>query len=94
MRLEIRNLPQVLVALESTNAIAPNWATLGGMTRTSDDLVLLQHSSGSTGLQKGVALSHGAVFNQLNAYAQAIALNPERDAIVSWLPVYNATWVS
>jgi len=82
-------LPQVLVAAEGTSAITPNWATLGGMTRTSSDLVLLQHSSGSTGLQKGVALSHGAVFNQLNAYAQAIALNPERDAIVSWLPLYH-----
>jgi len=49
-------LPQVLVAAEGTSAITPNWATLGGMTRTSSDLVLLQHSSGSTGLQKGVAL--------------------------------------
>ena len=36
-----------------------------GLSQTEDDIALLQHSSGSTGLQKGVALSHRAVFNQL-----------------------------
>src|SRR5206468_7823051 len=29
------------------------------------EILLLQHSSGTTGLQKGVALSHEAVLNQL-----------------------------
>ena len=36
-----------------------------GLGRKEIDIVLLQHSSGTTGLQKGVALSHQAVFNQL-----------------------------
>ncbi len=61
---------------------------LAGFTRTPDDIVLLQHSSGTTGLQKGVALSHQAIFNQLDAYAGALALN-ENDVIVSWLPLYH-----
>ena len=61
---------------------------LDGFTRTSDDIVLLQHSSGTTGLQKGVALSHQAVFNQLDAYAKALQLT-ENDVIVSWLPLYH-----
>ncbi len=48
----------------------------------------LQHSSGTTGLQKGVALSHRAVLNQLASYADALDLN-EQDVIVSWLPLYH-----
>ena len=62
--------------------------SLLGFHRGPDDIVLLQHSSGTTGLQKGVALSHQAVFNQLNAYGKALALN-ENDVIVSWLPLYH-----
>ena len=52
------------------------------------DIVLLQHSSGTTGLQKGVALSHQAVFNQLESYSRALRLAPD-DVIVSWLPLYH-----
>jgi fatty-acyl-CoA synthase len=51
-------------------------------------VALLQHSSGTTGLQKGVALSHQAVFNQLDAYGKTLGLN-EKDVIISWLPLYH-----
>ena len=53
-----------------------------------EDIVLLQHSSGTTGLKKGVALSNRAVVEQLRNYADAIALD-ESDRIVSWLPLYH-----
>ncbi|HEX9387104.1 MAG TPA: AMP-binding protein [Anaerolineales bacterium] len=59
-----------------------------GSQRKSEDIVLLQHSSGTTGLQKGVALSHQAVFNQLNSYSKSLAII-EADVIVSWLPLYH-----
>jgi fatty-acyl-CoA synthase len=59
-----------------------------GLTRTPGDLALLQHSSGTTGLQKGVALSHASILNQLNAYSPALGLN-DRDVVVSWLPLYH-----
>src|ERR671922_1508708 len=36
------------------------FAARKGFQRTPEDIVLLQHSSGTTGLQKGVALSHQA----------------------------------
>jgi fatty-acyl-CoA synthase len=62
--------------------------TLAGFTRKPDDIVLLQHSSGTTGLQKGVALSHQSVFNQLDAYGKSLSLS-EEDVIVSWLPLYH-----
>src|SRR5574341_747452 len=59
-----------------------------GLRRSPDDVVLLQHSSGTTGLQKGVALSHRAVLNQLDCYARALRLTPD-DVVVSWLPLYH-----
>jgi acyl-CoA synthetase (AMP-forming)/AMP-acid ligase II len=54
----------------------------------ASEVAFLQHSSGTTGLQKGVALSHEAVLNQVASYSEAIALNDE-DVIVSWLPLYH-----
>ena len=62
--------------------------TFLGLQRAETDIVLLQHSSGTTGLQKGVALAHGAVMNQLESYSQALHIN-EEDVIVSWLPLYH-----
>jgi acyl-CoA synthetase (AMP-forming)/AMP-acid ligase II len=66
----------------------PDHFDLNGLNRSFDDIVLLQHSSGTTGLQKGVALSHRSVFNQLESYSQALHLNSS-DVIVSWLPLYH-----
>lgn len=66
-----------------------NFDSLQGMNSAQEDIAVLQHSSGTTGLQKGVALSHGAILNQLNAYSKAIQLNKESDVIVSWLPLYH-----
>ena len=67
---------------------AMSFDALAGFARNSEDIVLLQHSSGTTGLQKGVALSHQAVFNQLDSYGRSLSLN-ENDVIVSWLPLYH-----
>lgn len=53
-----------------------------------EDLVLLQHSSGSTGLKKGVALSNRAVIRQIRDYAPTLSLGTE-DQFVSWLPLYH-----
>jgi acyl-CoA synthetase (AMP-forming)/AMP-acid ligase II len=68
--------------------VALDFGALAGFRRKPEDIVLLQHSSGTTGLQKGVALSHRAVFNQLDAYGKALAMS-EKDVIVSWLPLYH-----
>ncbi|MFN8384017.1 MAG: AMP-binding protein [Anaerolineales bacterium] len=67
----------------------PDFNSLNGMKASPEDIVILQHSSGTTGLQKGVALSHRAVLNQLETYSKTIQLNPEKDVIVSWLPLYH-----
>jgi acyl-CoA synthetase (AMP-forming)/AMP-acid ligase II len=57
--------------------------------RQPEDIVLLQHSSGTTGLQKGVALSHQAVLNQIDTYADVLHIDPKADVLVSWLPLYH-----
>jgi len=54
----------------------------------ADEVAFLQHSSGTTGLQKGVALSHRAVLNQVASYSDALQLNGS-DVVVSWLPLYH-----
>jgi fatty-acyl-CoA synthase len=53
-----------------------------------DDLALLQHSSGTTGLSKSVALSYRQTSDQIRAYAAAIKLDPS-SIVVSWLPYYH-----
>ncbi len=72
--------------IETTSDL--DFDTLAGFQRKPEDIAILQHSSGTTGLQKGVALSHRAVFNQLDAYNKALDLN-DNDVIVSWLPLYH-----
>ena len=54
----------------------------------STDPFLLQHSSGTTGLQKPVLLSHKAVLEHVENYAEAIQLT-ENDKVVSWLPLIS-----
>ncbi len=53
-----------------------------------EDLLLLQHSSGTTGLHKGVMLSHGAVMRHAASYARALELDGS-EVFASWLPLYH-----
>ncbi len=53
-----------------------------------DDVVCLQHSSGTTGLKKGVMLTNRAIVGEILAYAERLGLH-ERDTIASWLPLYH-----
>ena len=53
-----------------------------------DSLAFIQHSAGTTGLQKGVALTHRSVLRQLEYLAQAITIS-SNDRIYSWLPLYH-----
>ena len=55
----------------------------------SHTLAFIQHSAGTTGLQKGVALSHAAVLRQLEHLAQALRIDGASDRIYSWLPLYH-----
>lgn len=87
-RVEGDSVRHVLVHSEVVAQGVWDWEYLGGASCAPADIVLLQHSSGTTGLQKGVALSHQAVLNQMEAYSQAIAWD-QADVVVSWLPLYH-----
>ena len=70
---------------EDSNRGGSNWSH----PRSSPDgPCLLQHSSGTTGLQKAVVLSHRAILEHVHRYGAAIDLRLG-DKIVSWLPLYH-----
>jgi fatty-acyl-CoA synthase len=55
----------------------------------ADGLAFIQHSAGTTGLQKGVALTHAAVLRQINYLSGALQVDGASDRIYSWLPLYH-----
>jgi acyl-CoA synthetase (AMP-forming)/AMP-acid ligase II len=56
--------------------------------RHVNDIAFIQHSAGTTGLQKGVSLTHGAVLRQIAHLRTAIDLRND-DRLYSWLPLYH-----
>jgi fatty-acyl-CoA synthase len=54
-----------------------------------DGLAFIQHSAGTTGLQKGVALTHAAVLRQIEHLAHALKIEGATDCVYSWLPLYH-----
>jgi fatty-acyl-CoA synthase len=75
---KILRLDEASVPLPLSEVIVPSHS----------DVALLQHSSGTTGLKKGVMLTYQAIGNQIEAYSRALAATPD-DIIISWLPVYH-----
>lgn len=63
-------------------------AQLPAVASEPSDVAFIQHSAGTTGLQKGVALSHESVLRQLHHLASALKIDSE-DRIYSWLPLYH-----
>lgn len=56
--------------------------------RDPDAVTLLQHSSGTTGLQKGVGLTSRQILAHEEAYGRALEMS-DADTVVSWLPLYH-----
>lgn len=54
-----------------------------------ESLAFIQHSAGTTGLQKGVALTHAAVLRQIEHLQEALQLDGDADCIYNWLPLYH-----
>ena len=72
-------------ALAESRAAAP----LGQQVHArSEDLALLQYTSGSTGHPKGVMLTHANLLANVRAIGEALALRCD-DVGVSWLPLYH-----
>ena len=69
-----------LTPAPTERAIAPG--------RRAPGPLLLQHSSGTTGLKKGVLLDERAVIAQVRHLALALRCDA-RDVVVSWAPLYH-----
>lgn len=54
----------------------------------SEDIALLQYTSGSTGNPKGVILTHRNLLSNIRVMAETINAGPD-DVFVSWLPLYH-----
>ncbi|MDD2898968.1 MAG: AMP-binding protein [Desulfuromonadaceae bacterium] len=53
-----------------------------------ENTAILQFTSGTTGIKRGVQISHGAMLRSMRVYADAIKLG-RSDTILSWLPLYH-----
>jgi len=67
---------------------AQNTSRLPELPSDPGSVAFIQHSAGTTGLQKGVALSHAAVLTQLEHLGTALGIDGQ-DCIYSWLPLYH-----
>ena len=54
----------------------------------AEDIALIQYSSGSTGMQKGAALSHRAVLAEIAGVTEFFELQ-EEDSFLTWVPLYH-----
>lgn len=52
------------------------------------DVAFIQHSGGTTGLQKSVAITHAQALRHLQRLADGMAIRPT-DVMYSWLPLYH-----
>ena len=78
---------RLLRASDSTHTSAEE--ELPHLATHAESLAFIQHSAGTTGLQKGVALTHAAVLHQLKHLAHALKIDGATDRVYSWLPLYH-----
>lgn len=71
------------LAAEADSAPAPPVVDFSDL-----DIVHLQASSGTTGQQKIIPLTHRNVLDQIAIFSEALHLTPE-DSIANWMPLYH-----
>ncbi|MDO9599409.1 MAG: AMP-binding protein [Azoarcus sp.] len=90
---QVRPLARMLAGLSPAldRVLSPaelDAAPMARMPVRSEELALIQYTSGSTGDPKGVTLSHRNLLANIRAWGQAIELG-STDVAVSWLPLYH-----
>ena len=51
-------------------------------------IAYLQYTSGTTGVKKGVALSHASILSFITAFGEALKIGDD-DVVVNWSPLYH-----
>lgn len=74
-----------LIACDDLSATAPT-AEIAAVG--ADEVAVIQHSSGTTGQQKAVALTTAQILAHQQAYSERLGITGD-DRIVSWLPLYH-----
>ncbi len=79
------NLKEVILAKDivKEKPINPGFPSIDG-----DDPAFFQYTSGSTGMPKGVVLTHRALLSNVYGINKGINCNPG-DSAVSWLPLFH-----
>ena len=83
---DLAAVPRTWVVAEDVPEAMPSESAWPGPS--TDSLALLQYTSGSTGVPKGVMVRHDNLLHSSAAIARAIEANPDSVG-VSWLPPYH-----
>lgn len=59
----------------------------GGVPPTPDDIAIIMYTSGSTGVPKGVLLTHRNMMSTLKAYSDAVKITDSDDVFLGYLPL-------
>src|SRR5688500_14814924 len=81
--------PPLVLLSDLTGPGAPGAGRFEEPTISTDDLAVLQFTSGSTADPKGVMLPHRVILSNLDGVAAAAQMDPDTDVLVSWLPLYH-----
>ncbi len=88
LRAQIGGAPSPPMFIEAASIRLPDAAGVGSPHASSSSIAFLQFSSGTTGMKKGVAITHRQLLWQVETYSRNLAIDA-RDRIVSWLPLYH-----
>jgi len=88
MHTHVVNLRAVVTFSELNRVGTEAWAEFRKPLLTKDNIAFLQYTSGSTGMPKGVVLTHANLLANIRAMASVIKVSSD-DVFVSWLPLYH-----
>ncbi|MCW8330986.1 AMP-binding protein [Photobacterium sp. SDRW27] len=84
LKLQVPSIKAIVTVTELK--LAPEPLNVGDAQQS--DIAFLQYTSGSTGIPKGVALTHANLLANIRAMGKVVQARSS-DVFVSWLPVYH-----